>query len=76
MALLLGGILLLARTPAVSERPLTLNRRVSEKAKQFQVIEDTPKPARRYQNLEQWHIKWSEDGDECWVDIKRDAVQS
>ena len=78
-ALLLGGILLLTRkTEGVSERPLQLNRRISSSGK-LQMVEDAPgvsKPGRRYQNLEQWHAKWSPDGDECWVDIKRDAVQS
>lgn len=66
---------MLVKTPA--EQPLS-------GLKRFRLIEDEPvikpdeKPAggRRYQNLEQWHVKWSPDGDECWVDIKRDAIQS
>ncbi len=32
--------------------------------------------AKRYINSEKWHVKWSPDGSECWVEIKRDAVQS
>jgi len=76
-AMVIGGIFLLVRSTTSTAAPALASGEGQLSSKPA-LLSSRPltRGERHYTNTENWHVKWSPDGDECWVEIKRDAVQS